>query len=96
MTHIEGQDARLVVISFPLERELPNLDALTAAEQDVAKSAARGLSNKAIAQARGTSEYTVSKQLASIYRKLGVDSRRQLRMLASTAEAVEHAGGELS
>ena len=37
-----------------------------------------GKSNKAIAAARATSERTVANQLASIYRKLGVNSRSEL------------------
>jgi DNA-binding CsgD family transcriptional regulator len=65
----------VVVLSFEAPREpLP----LTSAERIVAMLAAEGLSTLAIASRRGTSLRTVSNQLASIYEKLGVQSRVEL------------------
>lgn len=51
---------------------------LTEAERTVAALAAAGYSNALIASRRGTSVRTVVNQLASIYRKLGMESRYQL------------------
>ncbi|MCA9613033.1 MAG: helix-turn-helix transcriptional regulator [Sandaracinus sp.] len=56
----------------------PRGSQLTEAEWEVARLAADGLSNAAIADRRGTTVRTVSKQLDSAYRKLGVSSRREL------------------
>ena len=66
-----------LVISFPIDE--PDLSArLTDAEVDVARLAIDGLSNAEIAARRGTSLRTVANQMASILRKLGVQSRREL------------------
>lgn len=51
---------------------------LTEAEAEVVRLVLDGRSNKEIAAARATSERTVANQLASIYRKLGVNSRSEL------------------
>jgi len=56
---------------------------LSAAEREVARLAASGLSNAEIARARGASPRTIANQLASIYGKLGVDSRAQLALRAT-------------
>jgi DNA-binding CsgD family transcriptional regulator len=57
---------------------------LTGRERDVAALALRGLSNKEMAAALGTSAFTVNDQLKSIFAKVGVTSRGQLaaRLLA--------------
>jgi DNA-binding CsgD family transcriptional regulator len=52
--------------------------ALTDAEREVARLAASGSSNAAIARCRKVSPQTVANQLSSIYRKLGVASRIEL------------------
>lgn len=61
---------------------LPVADAggsqLTDAERAVAELAARGLSNAAIAARRGCAQRTVANQLAAVFKKLGVTSRREL------------------
>ncbi|MBP8292787.1 MAG: response regulator transcription factor [Caldilineaceae bacterium] len=49
--------------------------ALTDRELEVLRAAARGERNKEIAHALGISERTVKAHLASVYNKLGVDSR---------------------
>jgi DNA-binding CsgD family transcriptional regulator len=72
---IDGEE--LAVLSHPLDEPLP-LDGLTEAEQQVTADVVEGLSNEQIAQRRGTAAGTVAKQVASIFRKLGVGSRRQL------------------
>lgn len=56
----------------------PGGAALTEAEWAVVQLAGTGLTNAAIAERRGTTARTVSKQLDSAYRKLGVSSRREL------------------
>lgn len=53
---------------------------LSAAERAVAALAARGRTNRAIAAARSTSPRTIANQLASVYGKLRVSSRRGLRV----------------
>lgn len=84
-------DARLVECrSIPLGPELvlfsvvtPRSDGttrLTAAETEVAGLAAAGFSNRAIAERRRSSIRTVGHQLASVYAKLGVGGRRELRL----------------
>ena len=64
------------------------LDSLTASERRVAEMAARDLSNKEIAQALFVTVKTVEVHLSSVYRKLGIGSRRQL----SAALAVHEPG----
>jgi DNA-binding NarL/FixJ family response regulator len=55
------------------------LRGLTPRERAVAEGVARGESNRDIATRLGRSERTIANQLASIYRKLGVASRSELR-----------------
>jgi len=76
------------VLSVPLEPP-GMLDVLSAAEREVALAALEGLSNTAIARARGTSPRTVANQLAALYRKLGVKSRAELAALIA-AQAAAH------
>lgn len=67
----------VVVFSFPSgRRSLPGL--LTPAEHDVMELVLRGLSTEQIAAIRGAAKATISSQLQSIYRKLGVGSRTEL------------------
>jgi DNA-binding NarL/FixJ family response regulator len=60
---------------------------LTAAEHEVARLAARGLSNAAIASIRSTSPRTIANQLARIYDKLEVSSRAELAATVSRVAA---------
>jgi DNA-binding NarL/FixJ family response regulator len=55
-----------------------DLPPLTAAESRVAALAAQGVSNKGIALALGVKLRTVESHLTSSYRKLGVETRREL------------------
>lgn len=72
-------DAEMMVLSAPV-RPHPWPAQLTPAEQDVAARAIAGESNARIAAARGTSLRTVANQVASVFRKLGVASRHELRV----------------
>jgi DNA-binding CsgD family transcriptional regulator len=53
---------------------------LTAAERLIVELVVSGLSNRAIAERRGTSVSTIANQLASIYKKLGLASRAELTL----------------
>jgi DNA-binding CsgD family transcriptional regulator len=65
---------------------------LTGAEREVAALVFDGLSNLEIAGSRDTSPRTVANQLSSIYRKLGVSSRRELvRLLAKRSSRQQSA-----
>lgn len=75
----------LHVVAWPQPPASPALAALSASEREVALAVARGLSNEAIAAARGASVRTVVNQLASVYRKLGVGSRVELTRRLSLA-----------
>jgi DNA-binding CsgD family transcriptional regulator len=80
-----------VVVTFeapPLEPAEPDLMcALTPTEREVAELAMDGRRDLEIARLRGVSVRTVGNQLAAIYRKLHVHSRRELiarRIVART------------
>jgi len=62
--------------AFPVEQDAPG--SLTEAESAVVELVLQGLTTAQIAGARGVSKATVSSQLQSIYRKLGVTSRAEL------------------
>lgn len=72
---IDGDE--LAVLSHPVDGPA-TLDGLTEAERQVTADVVDGLSNRQIALRRGTAPRTVAKQVASIFRKVGVGSRRQL------------------
>jgi DNA-binding NarL/FixJ family response regulator len=57
------------------------LGRLTHAEAAVARAAVAGLSNREIAEERGSAARTVAVQLSSIYRKMGISSRAELAIL---------------
>jgi DNA-binding NarL/FixJ family response regulator len=61
------------------------VDALTPSELRVARLAAEGLTNREIAQALFVTVRTVQVHLAAAFRKLGIDSRRQLAGIAGLA-----------
>jgi DNA-binding NarL/FixJ family response regulator len=56
----------------------PSSSGLTATEESIARLAADGLSNQAIAQRSYVTIKTVEANLTRAYRKLGVTSRSQL------------------
>lgn len=70
-------DLEVLVTGSQANLELP--DVLTAAEREVAEAVVRGHSNAEIARARGTSVRTVANQMRTLFEKLGVGSRGELR-----------------
>ena len=62
----------------PRRAALSGLESLTPAERRVAQLAARGLTNREVAQELFVTQKTVQTHLSSVYRKLDVGSRRQL------------------
>lgn len=70
---------------------MQSLLAMTPSELHVARLAATGLSNHAIALERGTSVRTVANQMAKLLRDLRVPSRRCLAALDGVAPPVEEA-----
>jgi DNA-binding NarL/FixJ family response regulator len=77
---LDGQD--YLVLSFRLGDE--RTTRLTQAEWAVARAVIAGAKNAEIAVERGRSVNTVAKQVASVFRKLGVRSRIELaRALAN-------------
>jgi DNA-binding NarL/FixJ family response regulator len=79
-----GADQPLTVISFALQ-DASMGEPLTRAEISVASAACEGRSNGEIARRRGTSARTVANQLASIFRKLHVNSRSELAICCRRA-----------
>ena len=73
----------------PRRTQLRGRDALTASEARVARLAAQGLSNTAIAQTLFISRKTVEKHLANTYRKLGIASRAELDATALREPAAD-------
>jgi DNA-binding CsgD family transcriptional regulator len=67
------------VYILEVPRQCAGEEKLSAGERAVVALARQGLSNQEIAKARGTSPRTVANQLASAYRKLGIDGRAGLR-----------------
>jgi DNA-binding CsgD family transcriptional regulator len=72
--------------SRPRRTARRGLAALTAAERRTARLAADGMTNREIAHTLVVSEKTVETQLRAAFRKLGVDSRRELPVLLAGAE----------
>jgi DNA-binding NarL/FixJ family response regulator len=72
MQLVRSPHAEIVVLSFPTDAPL------TDAEHCIASALLAGKSNAEIARARGTTARTIANQIASLFRKLGVQSRAQL------------------
>ena len=70
----------------PRRTALSGFEALTPRERQVASLAARGMSNREIAEALFVTVKTVEWHLRHAFDKLGVSSRRELRALQSSAE----------
>jgi DNA-binding CsgD family transcriptional regulator len=70
----------------PRRRAVSGPNAMTASEGRVARMAARGMSNRDIAQALFVTAKTVENQLGSAYRKLGIRSRDELGSALSSTQ----------
>jgi DNA-binding NarL/FixJ family response regulator len=68
------------VAAQPREQELPR--PLTPRELDVLRLVVKGMSNKEIAHALGTTENTVKEQLSAVFGKLGLRDRTQAALFA--------------
>ncbi len=78
----------LIVLSWPdAQASLPDAPNLTPAERDVGRLLLEGCSDAEVASVRKTSVRTVGKQVASLYRKLGISSRRELWARARSPRA---------
>jgi len=76
LTFRVGED-EFVVLSFPLgPTELP--PDLTPVERGVVEAVLQGKTNADIARERGRSPRTIANQVATVFKKLGVRSRREL------------------
>jgi DNA-binding CsgD family transcriptional regulator len=73
---IETPGGQFVVLVHDLA---PDLSQLTLSERQVHQLVMEGCSNDEISRRRNVSKRTVVNQLMSIYRKLGVGSRRELK-----------------
>lgn len=72
---IGGVEAPVAVVAADAP-ELPG--SFTESEREVARLLLQGPSNREIASARGTTPRTIANQLASMYAKMGVNSREEL------------------
>ncbi len=83
--HVGGEE--FVVLAWELAH--PRISGLSLAEAEVARLVLDGCSNAAIAATRMTSVGTVAKQVARVYRKLGVHSRSGLSAAAASGFPLE-------
>jgi len=60
-----------------------DLSILTARENEVARQASKGVTNRQVAEALGITERTVKEHMGSVFRKLGVRDRMQLMLLVT-------------
>jgi len=87
-----GNDELAATGARPRPTPRTGLEALTASERRVAQMAAEDLTNNEIAQALFVTVKTVEQHLGRVYRKLDIDSRRQLgTAFAAPAEAATSA-----
>jgi tetratricopeptide (TPR) repeat protein len=84
-----GNEELAATGAHPRKVMFSGLESLTASERRVAQMAAEEVSNKEIAQALFVTVKTVEVHLSRVYRKLDIDSRRQLAgaLSAPAAEA---------
>jgi DNA-binding CsgD family transcriptional regulator len=88
----------LVVFSYPMSTaptlgdtsETEFVSVLTPAQAEIVKLVLAERSNKEIAILRSTAMSTVAKQLEQIYRRLKINSRRELAALAGRARSAPH------
>ena len=72
---LDGQ--RYVMFEWPLEAR-DGWRTLTAAELEIIELLREGLTDRQIAERRGRTRSTITKQIDAVFRKLGVQSRREL------------------
>jgi DNA-binding NarL/FixJ family response regulator len=75
IVNLDGDE--FAILHFPVTSQT-DLTGLSDAESEIANAIVKGMSNEEIARMRRTSNRTVAKQVASIFKKLGVGSRREL------------------
>jgi DNA-binding NarL/FixJ family response regulator len=90
---LESAHGDFVILSFPLADE-PS-ESLTPAEVEVARLILQGKSNREVAERRGTTTRTVANQVASLFRKLKVQSRLELATAAPVLRAALGADADL-
>jgi DNA-binding CsgD family transcriptional regulator len=78
---LEVSGEELVSIRSPIPMRLDLESKMSAAETHVAWLTCDGLSNREIAEIRGSSERTVANQIGSLFQKLGIARRTELAML---------------
>jgi DNA-binding CsgD family transcriptional regulator len=76
--HVDSDDYVLFAFAVPEGGGGPASQGLTSSECAVLTLVLGGHSNAEVARVRGTSVRTIANQLAAIYQKLGVGSRREL------------------
>jgi DNA-binding CsgD family transcriptional regulator len=77
----EANGEQLVSLRAPIPIRLDLESKMSAAETHVAWLTCDGLSNREIAEIRGSSERTVANQIGSLFQKLGIARRTELAML---------------
>jgi DNA-binding NarL/FixJ family response regulator len=76
-------DTDLVILSYRLPPPPPVFASLSPSQRHVLQLLLDGRSNAEIARTRKTAPGTVAKQIDAVYRRLGVQSRRELVSLIS-------------
>jgi DNA-binding CsgD family transcriptional regulator len=89
----EAREELIAAGGRAVHRQRHGVRGLTPSEQRVASHAARGLSNREIAQALFVTRKTVEHHLSSAYTKLAISSRRELAAALETPSS--QAGGSL-
>jgi DNA-binding CsgD family transcriptional regulator len=78
--HVGSDEFALLSCDLPPKESVP-IRGLSPSERSVAELVLQGHSNAEVARARSTSTRTVANQIAAVFRKLEVKSRRELRAL---------------
>ena len=87
---LRSDERSFIVMSYPLPAwEMP--DVLTAAEKEVLRALLAGATARELAGQRGVSPRTIANQIASVFKKLGAQSR--LELAARLARASPRARG---
>lgn len=77
----------------PRRRELSGREALTPSERRVARMAAKGMTNREIAEALFVTQKAVSYHLGNVYRKVDVSRREELARLFVEEPVTANSGG---